>query len=895
MTTIRRFVLRLLSFFRPGAAEAELSREIHSHLQLLEDEFVSKGMPRDEARLAARRAFGGVEQAKEHQRDARGFRWLDNSRMDFKLGARMLAKYPALSLIGGAGLAVGVAIGAGFFAFLYSFLYATLPVEGGERIVALENWDIDANNEMRRSMHDLVMWQREMKTVGEIGAFRTIARNVTFAGGSAEAVQVAQITAVGFNITRVTPVIGRAIVAADESAGASPIVVIGYDVWHSRFGGDASVLGRELRLGNVVHTIVGVMPEGYGFPVNHSYWIPLSTDATFGPREGPDIFIFGRLRDGAAMAQAQAELSALGAQAASAFPLTHARLQPRVMPYAHPILDIQGITTRDFTAMQSMISMLALIVAVNVGVLVYARTATRQREIAVRTALGASRRRIVGQLFIEALVLSAAASAAGIALARFGITQGFAIYAAEGNDALPYFLNPDMPLAAYMYVAMLTVFTAVVAGVLPALHATGRRAQDTLKQASGTDGLRLGRVWTAMIIAQVAIAVTGLPATMMISWSGMQRGLTRANYNEESFLAATVTADPDPPAGMPASVYERESVVRFEKTKTDLVTRLEAEPAVDDVTVAATIPGAEPRARIAIDGAVNVQAGALDVGFNRVAADFFDAFGARIIAGRALRDSDSTGATQAIVVNRAFVNQLLGGANAVGRRVHYVEAGRREAARGGTTTQYEIVGVVTDLGTNTIAPDLIDPVIYHSLRSSTRATALIRMRGNDPLQFASRLRDLTSALDPTLRLRIVTFSEMKRQQMIGLRLMVLGSSLVIVTALLLSAAGIYAMMSFTVSQRRKEIGIRAAMGADAGQLLRSIFTRAALQLAAGIVVGTVLALMIDRASEGEMLGSFGRALLPVTAVVMTIVGLFATIGPARRGLRIQPTEALRAE
>jgi putative ABC transport system permease protein len=894
MTTIRRFVLRLLSFFRPGAAEAELSREIHSHLHLLEDEFVSKGMPRDEARLAARRAFGGVEQAKEHQRDARGFRWLDNSRMDFKLGARMLAKYPALSLIGGAGLAVGVAIGAGFFAFLYSFLYATLPVEGGERIVALENWDIDANEEMRRSMHDLVMWQREMKTVGEIGAFRTIARNVTSTGGSTEAVEVAQITAAGFNITRVAPVIGRAIVAADESAGASPIVVIGYDVWHSRFGDDASVLGRELRLGNVVHTIVGVMPKGYGFPVNHSYWIPLSTDAaTFGPREGPDIFIFGRLRDGAAMKQAQAELSALGAQAASAFPLTHARLQPRVMPYAHPILDIQGITTRDFTAMQSLISMLALIVAINVGVLVYARTATRQREIAVRTALGASRRRIVGQLFIEALVLSAAASAAGIGLARFGIAQGFAIYAAEGNDAVPYFLNLDMPLAAYVYVAMLTVFAAVVAGVLPALPATGRRAQDILKQAGGTDGLRLGGVWTAMIIAQVAIAMTGLPATIKISWDGIQRGLTKANYSEESFLAATISAESDAPAGMPESVYARESVVRFEKSKTDLVTGLEAEPAVDDVTVAATIPGAEPRARIAIDGAVNVQSGALDVGFNGVATDFFDAFGARVIAGRALRDSDGTGSTQGVVVNRAFVNQLLGGANAVGRHVHYVEAGR--GASGGTTTPFEIVGVVTNLGTNTIAPELIDPVMYHSLRSSTRATALIRMRGNNPMQFSSRLRDLTSALDPTLRLRIVTFSEMKRQQLIGRRLMLLGCSLVVVTALLLSAAGIYAMMSFTVSQRRKEIGIRAALGADAGQLLRSIFTKAALQLAAGVAVGIGLALMIDRASDGEMLGSFGRVLVAATAVVMTIVGLFATIGPARRGLRIQPTEALRAE
>jgi ABC-type lipoprotein release transport system permease subunit len=214
---------------------------------------------------------------------------------------------------------------------------------------------------------------------------------------------------------------------------------------------------------------------------------------------------------------------------------------------------------------------------------------------------------------------------------------------------------------------------------------------------------------------------------------------------------------------------------------------------------------------------------------------------------------------------------------------------------GSAITQYEIVGVVTDLGTNPIEPDLIEPVIYHSLRSSTRATALIRMRGNDPLQFASRLRDLTSALDPTLRLRIVTFSEIRRQQMIGLRLMLLGCSLLVVAVLLLSGAGIYAMMSFTVSQRRKEIGIRAAMGADAGQLLRGIFTKAALQLAAGVVVGIVLALMTDRASEGELLGSSGRALLPVTAVVMTIVGLFATLGPARRGLRIQPTEALRAE
>ncbi len=896
MTTIRRFVLRLLSLFRAGAAEAELSREIRSHLQLLEDEHVAKGMSRDDARLAARRAFGGVEQAKERQRDARGFRWLEDSRIDFKLGARMLVKYPGLSIIGGAGLAVGVGIGTAFFALTYSHMFATLPVEGGERIVALENRDVELNNEVRQAMHDFNTWRRELKTIEEIGAFRTIGRNLIIPGGSIEAVQVAQVTAAGFSITRVAPVIGRPIVEADESITAPPVVVMGYDVWQSRFSGDASVLGRELRLGNVVHTIIGVMPEGFAFPVNHHYWTPLNTDTSaYGRREGPGIYIFGRLRDGVTMQQAQAELSALGAQAAAAFPETHARLQPQVMPYAHSILDIQGSTILEIAAIQSMMSLLLAIVAVNVGVLVYARTATRQREIAVRTAIGASRRRIVVQLFIEALVLSAVASIAGIALARYGIGQGITIFEAEGSGALPYFVDLGMPAAAYVYVAVLTLFAAVVSGVLPALHATGRRALDTLKQTSGTDGLRLGRTWTVLIVAQVAIAVAGLPAIVNIGSSQVKGAMTHANYREDAFLAAIISADPDAPLGMTQDVYARESALRFGKLKTDLVASLEGEAVVEDVTLASAIPGDEPRARIAVDGEAIPQSGAPIVRYNHIAADFFDVFGARVISGRMLRDSDGTGSAQAIVVNNAFVTQLLGGANAVGRRVRYMPP------RGGAPTvreisaEYEIVGVVSDLSTNSMEPELVQPVIFHPPENTTRATALIRMRSQDPLQFSSRLRDLTSALDPTVRLQVMPFSELKQQATIAFRLMLLGVGLVVVTVLLLSAAGIYAMMSFTVSQRRKEIGIRAAMGADAGQLLRSIFTKAALQLTAGVVVGIVMALVIDRASEGEMLGSSGRALVPVTAVVMTIIGLFATMGPARRGLRIQPTEALRAE
>ena len=245
MTAFRRFTLRLLSFFRLNRAEADLAREINAHLQLLEDEFVAKGMARGDARLAARRAFGGVEQAKEQQRDARGFRWLENSRIDFKLGARMLRKYPGLSLIGGAGLAVGIAIGTAFFAFFYAYIYATIPAPDGHRIVGLENWDIKTNNEMRQSAHDFVTWRDDLKTVEELGAFRTIGRNLVVAGASPEPVRIAEITAAGLSVPHIQPRLGRLLTAADESPGAAPVLVIGSDVWVTRFNGDQSIIGRD--------------------------------------------------------------------------------------------------------------------------------------------------------------------------------------------------------------------------------------------------------------------------------------------------------------------------------------------------------------------------------------------------------------------------------------------------------------------------------------------------------------------------------------------------------------------------------------------------------------------------------------------------------------------------
>jgi predicted permease len=888
-------IFRLLAALRPGRAEDDLAREIGAHLQLLEDEFVARGMRRDDARLAARRRFGGVEQAKERQRDARSFRWLDDSRIDGKLAVRMLVKYPGLSMISGAGLAVAIAVCAAFFAFFYAFVYSTLPLDQGDRIVALENWDVAKNNEERHALHDLAAWRRDLRTVDEISAFRTVSRNLIIPGGTAEPIRIAQITASGFRLARVAPLAGRAIADADESAGAPPVVVIGYDVWRSRFGGDAGVIGRGIRIGNIVHTVVGVMPDGFRFPVDHQYWTPLATDASpFKPLQGPAIFIFARLRDGETMTSAQAELSAIGARAAAAFPDTHATLQTRVMPYAYPILDIQGVTGWQFSMMQGTVTLLLIIVAANVSILIYARTATRPGEIAVRTALGATRRRIVGQLFIEALVLSGAAAAAGILLATFGMAQGFAIMGADLNAGMPYWIHAGIPAPAIGYVIALTLLAAVLAGVLPALRATGRRMQSTLKQAGASDGLRLGRTWTALIVAQVALAVAGLPAAVATGWSGVREALTRPAFDDRAMLAASMRADPDPPAGIAADVYRSQVLPRFTKLEADTIARLEAEPAVQDVTVAEAVPGNEGRAQIAIDDDTAARAGAARVRVNRVAPDFFGALDAHVIAGRALTATDAAGAA-VVVVNDAFARRLLGGANAVGRRITYVGVPQYDAAAVDTGSTYEIVGVMSDLMTNSVDQDMVEPVIFHPRAASTSAALLIRLRGRGAEQFMPRLRGIIGGLDPAAQLSVQPFAQLQEQQSLALRLIVIGLSLIVVSVLMLSAAGIYALMSFTVSQRKKEIGLRAALGADARQLLFSIFSQAGLQLGAGVAAGLALAVLGDVVSGGELLGSIGKSLLPVMSLVMIAVGLIATIGPARRSLRIDPTEALRAE
>lgn len=896
MSLLRRFLLRLITFFRSDKADAELAREIESHLRMLEDDFLAQGMSAADARSAARRAFGGVEQVKLRQRATRSFRWLDEGWLDAKLGARMLIKYPGLTLIGGLGMTVAITIGAISFQIFYSYMDPELPLDEGDRVVGIEIWDTAANNQERRVRHDFAIWRDELKSVRDLGAFRPLGRNLrnlTAGDGPGEPLRGAEMSAAGFTLARVPPLLGRPLLAQDERPGAPPVVVLGHSVWKTHFASDPAIVGRALQLGDSRYTVVGVMPEGFRFPLSQRFWLPLRVDpAADEPRQGPEIYVFGRLAPGVSQEQAQAELATLGLRQAAASPKTHERLRPRVVPYAAQFFD--DMTRWEVHITQLLITLLLVVVSANVAVLVYARTATRQAEIAVRSALGASRGRIVAQLFVEALVLAAGAAALALGLVKLALRPVNRILAGA-TGGTPFWVDGDLSVGTLLYVAGLMLLASLMVGVVPGLKATGRWMQSALRELGGATGMRMGRASTTLIVLQVAFSVAILPAGVFMGWQSFRHAMFDPGFPAETFLVARLGMDPEATGGSSG-----DPAVQFGNLQGELMRRLAAEPGVSGVTFSSDVPGDEEEAFIEIDGLPAPEASALghEIRSVQVGLGFFELFETPLLTGRRLHSGDLEPAAATVIVNRTFARQLFGEDGALGRRVRYVD--RKDPGEPCTLCGrwYQIVGVVSDLPAHPIEAGLPEGRLYHAVKPGrvNPAALAVRVRGAEPETLTGRLREVTAALSPTLRVQqILPLDEAYRLERMEMHLVSLALGVVALSVLLLSAAGIYALMSFTVAQRRKEIGIRAALGAGPRRLLGSLFARALRQLAIGVVLGTGAALLLDLLTGGGLMGGYGAVVLPVVAALMTAVGLLAAFGPARRGLRVQPTEALKEQ
>jgi predicted permease len=824
------------------------------------------------------------------------------SALDLKLGARMLGKSPGLTLVGGFGMAVAVALGAGAYAFFNTYFYPEIPLHEGDRVVAIANYDRQRRREDERLLHDFLVWRRELRTVVDVGAFRTARRNIIEKTGQGEPIRIAEMSASGFRLARVPALRGRTLVEDDERPGAPPVVVIGYDAWQSRFAADPAILGREIRLGRTVHTVVGVMPPGFAFPVNHQYWIPLRIDPRMpvAPAMGPDLDVFARLAPGATKASAQAELSALSRRLAAEGPKELAHLEPRIVRYDDMMTNGEADgTTETFALLRFLIALLLVVVATNVAVLVYARTAGRSGEIAVRTALGATRGRIVMQLFAEAFVLSALSAMAGLAIVAVGLNMMDAFVAEVSGGRAPFWIDPGLSVGTVVYALALALLAAVIIGVLPALRATGAQLRTAMGSLGSGAKAKLGKTWTVLIVSQVAIAVAVLPPAMRNGAQIVQGALAEPGFPTGEYLSASYTVERELQGSADAGA---DSVARDSARTivTALLTRLAAEPGVVGATVTAGQPWNAESLGIEVDpstssGRAQADAALQQVLLNWVDTSFFRLYDVRVLAGRAFVTADATlrHEDRPVVVNRSFVAELLDEGNPIGQRVRYRGYGDE------VNPWHTIVGVVEDFPSSILVPGNPSQRMMYQLALPGEwdgNTLTVRLRGQTPETFAPTLRRIATSVDPMLQLTSTgpmdaRYRESRRDAM-RLALVI---ALVTGSVLLLSAAGIHALMTFTVNQRRREIGIRAALGAPGQRILASVLARAARQLALGVGVGLAASVAIDLAAGGALMSGAALLLVPGTAVFMLAVGLLAAAGPARRGLRVQPTEALRAE
>ena len=731
---------------------------------------------------------------------------------------------------------------------------------------------------------DFRLWDERLDQIVELGAVRTFDRNFGTTGRSVRPVSVAEITADAFPLTRVPPLLGRPLFPSDEVPGAGDVVVLGYDLWTGALGGEPDVLGRRVTVGGVNAEVVGVMPEGFGFPRAAQAWIPLRLPIG-APGEGPTVEVFGRLAEGATTASAEAELAAL-----------QRNLSGAAIDNGAPRPSVKGLAARqagfpvELAVAHVGILFLLLGVSANVATLMFARTAMRESEIVVRTALGASRIRIISQLFVETMVLALAAAAVGLVAAQGAFWFIERLTAEGGRVTRPFWQDGTLEPTTVAYAFGLAVVGSILVSLLPGLKATGPAIRSRLARvgASGADGeLRFGGVWSAIIVFQVAVTVVALPAAIGGTGEIIRDLRMRAQFGGGPYVTFRAEVDR---GGDPAELSDDARAVAIHRT---LEQRLSEEPGVTGVTFGSALPGTNhpmhymevrrgggtpERVRANRDGMVHSAS---------VATDFFEIFDKPIVRGRGFGLGDVGAGT--VVVNESLARNL--GDDALGSQVRYAARGEGEPG-----PWLDVVGVVrnfdmepTDRGEADFAFEAASPgapeghLVVVRVRDASVAGAL-----------TPRVREIAATVDPALRVYDArTFTEVIRdreRQLVALGTMAIS---VVTMAMLLSAAGLFALMAVAVDRRTREIGIRVALGADSTRVLRAVFARAAAQLGVGLVIGNLAIILLPVAFGGRL--RLAEFVLPLAVIsgLMVLVGLLASAVPARRALAIQPTEALK--
>ena len=787
------------------------------------------------------------------------------STAELRLAVRLLRRQPVVTLTTVLALAVGIGMATTGFTLLDSVLFSRLPYPNGDRWVLVE---VHTEPEAQRSSLDAERFRffvERATTFEHLGAFRDNEVNLQLPSGETVPVPGALVTPSSIAVFPHAPILGRMLNASDGAQGAAPVALLRESLWRRHFSADPKAVGSLAEMSGMRRTIVGIMPDDFKFPNSGEVWLPLSDKGGAGAERRST---FGVLRAADGLGAADAELSALSKQFEAAAPAAP-RLRVGVLRFTDALS--RGLELLTGVLVGALVLVL-LVIAANIANLVLARTLSRSRELAVSTALGATRGRLVSQIFSEVLLL-------GVVAAVIGLTASQAVliwFRATMTD-MPFWVDFNASPRTILFVVGATLLSAAVGGVVPALKATRRDMAATLAAgARGTSGA-FGWASGVMIAVQVALSIALLNGALL-----MARGV--AGYMSPTLpvqAAEVLTARVWTEASTPAAVTDA----------------LGALPGVIAAGASSSLPGLSPPAVMTEVQPVGdeVPMTARPAPIVSVRGRFFESLGATERAGRLFGPADfADNAAPVAIVNEPFVRKFLGGRNPIGRRLRALNP------EGGTAPEpwREIVGVVPELGLSA-GDETMAAGYYVPMNAEEEVFEVALRTSGDSRRLAGPLRRALTAVDPTIQIRdVVPLPEVGKEDRavfagIGTALAALGGM-----ALLLSVIGTYAILSLTVTRRTREIGIRSALGATPSRILRTLMGKTALPPALGAVAGIALGqgLVAARGIFAFRLPeSSGPWSLPLLGALMIAAGLLSAWVPARRALRIAPADALRAE
>ena len=877
---------RYLRFVRPDL-RADIDDELEFHLTMRSRDFERAGHSASDARDVAERTFGDRRMIRDEclTIDERRFRRASRKEVlmtlwqDIRLSIRSLLRSPGFTTVAVLCLAAGIAATAAIFTVVRSTLVRPLPYRDADRLVAIYTAMPDRQSRgVNISWHDYHAWRTLNRTFDDVG-FWTWSTITLSSGDEADRIESALVTANLFPVLGVSPVLGRHFLEEEEKPGTR-VVMLSYGVWQTRFGGDPDIVGRAIRVDAVDHTVIGVMPPGFAFPQMGQAWQPMPDDSENDPGNRFYAGAIGRMKEGVSFTAAASDLETVMDRQRERFPDAYDGFKADPVPLRD---DLVGDLRRPLLIFLGAVSLVLLIVCANVANLLLARSATRERELGVRAALGAGRKRIFGHVLLESVLLAFAGGLLGALLTPWGVR----LFALTFPREVPFYISLQVDGWIIAFVAALVGVSAILMGLIPSVRATTIDVSAALREGGrgGAGGTRTSRVRNVLVVGELALSVVLLVGALLLIRSYSALTDTQLGFVEDGALSARVS--------LPYSTYRERArrIAYWER----VYERLAAIPGVETVGSAQGIPfsGWNVESSVSIEGRPPSRGESeSNVHYQNVSPDYLKAIGARIVAGRGFTPTDRDSVNMVVVINETFARTRFAGADPIGQRMKW-------GAPDSEWPWMTIIGVVSDFR-HWRLPEPVRPAFYTPQLAlpSLSQTLVLRTSLPNPGSLEPQVRAALRELDRDApAYQVQTFREVVSASLWQQRLQGNVLSTFAVMALILASLGVYGVISHGVAQRTREFGVRMALGASRRELAQLVLAEGSRLAAIGVGVGLVAAFALRNVVGRLLYGVTPGDPLTFAAVplVLIVVALFASFIPALRATRVDPAVTMRAE